>query len=39
MEPTKTRRPTRIGQYEILQTLGTGSFGKVKRKLEIIIIS
>ena len=26
----KSKRPSKIGQYEVLQTLGTGSFGKVK---------
>lgn len=25
-------KPVKIGQYLLLQTLGTGSFGKVKRK-------
>lgn len=27
-----TKQPVKIGQYTMLQTLGTGSFGKVKRE-------
>ncbi|TIB34548.1 hypothetical protein E3P84_01761 [Wallemia ichthyophaga] len=30
MSQTKSKRPSKIGQYQVLQTLGTGSFGKVK---------
>ncbi|CED85333.1 pkinase-domain-containing protein [Phaffia rhodozyma] len=28
--PAREQKPVRIGQYHMLQTLGTGSFGKVK---------